>query len=288
MTNTEEQYLKVDGALSDWRQGDVAFPGMDFAYWANLGAPITETAKELAKEEKIPAGSFEPVIAFSEVVGFVVLTQTCDIVRESAGRPYIEMAPLVGVSNEELQSIRTQKRPRFAFIPRMASKNLVADLDRVMTLEKSVVATWDRIPGWGTDEEIRAFSEALARKRARFAFPDEFVARAGKLCDYFKKQYKRSEGSDGFCLRNIKEIRLRAAPSWDSNEVKITFWFIKDGNRLDSISDLSEIVDKWMILFDTAGKFKLEAALIVKLEDMKARDYLESDRLDFDHLSIPF
>ena len=38
------------------------------------------------------------------------------------------------------------------------------DLDRVMTVEKSIVADWKRTPGWELDQEVREFAMALARK----------------------------------------------------------------------------------------------------------------------------
>lgn len=52
-----------------------------------------------------------------------------------------------------------------------------------MTVEKAVVASWTRTDGCRTDEQRRAFATALSRKRARFAFPDDFVAAARQLQD---------------------------------------------------------------------------------------------------------
>lgn len=42
-----------------------------------------------------------------------------------------------------------------------------------MTVEKSIVAMWIRTPRYTHDADGRAFAQALARKRVRFAFPDE-------------------------------------------------------------------------------------------------------------------
>ena len=50
-----------------------------------------------------------------------------------------------------------------------------------MTVEKAIVAGWTRIPGWETDNDLRDFARALARKRSRYAFPDDFVAAARSL-----------------------------------------------------------------------------------------------------------
>nr|WP_294523765.1 hypothetical protein [uncultured Rhodopila sp.] len=170
----------VDAALAAWRQGDIVL-GEDlfFVQLADLARPITREAAETAKERGSDEATPDIGAVFSEVAGFVILTQTCDVVRESAERPYLDVAPLVPVSAERLEEVRALRRPASAFVPAAAPHKLVADLDRVMTVEKSVVATWLRTPGWTDDEEIRAFAEALARKAARFAFPDDFVEDCG-------------------------------------------------------------------------------------------------------------
>ena len=116
-----------------------------------------------------------------EVPGFIVVTQTCDIVRSRAERPFIELCPLVEVDADRLEEIKRCRRPAYAFVPQLSEKQLVADLDRVMTVVKDLVATWKRTPGWITDAEARAFALALSRKRARFAFPDDFSVLAKKL-----------------------------------------------------------------------------------------------------------
>jgi hypothetical protein len=68
-----------------------------------------------------------------------------------------------------------------SIVSTLRSRRLVADLDRTMTVEKAVVAKWPRTAGCRTDEDVRRFSMALARKRARLAFPDDFTACAQKL-----------------------------------------------------------------------------------------------------------
>jgi hypothetical protein len=79
----------VDSALSQWRQGDCALAEHWFAHRFAPEHPITPPARELA------AAGVD--LAESQVDGLVVLTQTCDIVRRCADRPYIEVAPLVEI-----------------------------------------------------------------------------------------------------------------------------------------------------------------------------------------------
>lgn len=167
----------------------------------------------------------------------------------------------------------------------MADKLLVADLDRVMTVEKAVVAEWERVPGCDTDEDIRRFALCLARKRARFAFPDDFTALAARLQRrLLEKHHKQSDEGRG--LRALREIRVRAAPYWDAPEVELLFWFIRDGDQ-PNFEGMSwdTLLEHWLRLFPEAERFTSIDGVVVTLEDLTARDYVESDPLDLDHLS---
>ena len=76
--------------------------------------------------------------------GVVILTQTCDIVRNCVKRPFIEAAPLVEVDEDNARQVERGYFPNYATIPALRSLRLVADLDRVLTFEKSIVANWVR------------------------------------------------------------------------------------------------------------------------------------------------
>ncbi len=229
------------------------------------------------------ANGVTPVL--EEVEGVVMLTQTCDIVRSCIDRPYVEIAPLVKLGGEIVEQIRRLKRPSFAYIPATARDGLVADLDRVMTVEKAVVASWARTPGWSADAESREFARALSRKRSRFAFPDDFVRAAARFRRRLTDKHDR-RSPEGKFLRALREIRVRAAPSWSADGVELVIWFIKDGNSDSTASDWSDQVERWMDLFDQSGRFRVEAAIACRLDDITARDYVESDVLDFDSLSV--
>jgi hypothetical protein len=280
-------YEGIDAVLAGWRQGDITLDaGLVFLHLADLARPITAEARETSRSlwPDGPPPHPDPGAVFAEAPGFVVLTQTCDIVRPSSQRPYLEIAPLVPVDTTVLEEVRRLRRPGFAYVPLAAPQRLVADLDRTMTIEKAVVVGWRRQPGWTTDEEARAFAEALARKRARFAFPDDFVAAIQKLQDRLAKRHNKSH-AEGAHLRALREIRVRAAPSWDDETVELTFWFIKDGDPVGYPLGWSSWIEEWAGLFDQTGRYRIEAAIAVRLQDITAQDYVESDRLDLDQLS---
>ena len=223
--------------------------------------------------------------AEASVRGFAVLTQTCDLVRPSGNRPFAEVSPLVEVNDQVLREIERGRRPNYGFVPGVADRRLVADLDRVMTVEKSVVAVWDRVEGCETEDDARRLSLALARKRARTAFPDDFVAFARRLTDRMSRKHDK-QSREGRALRSLREIRVRAAPSWDADAVELMFWFIlNDGEPAFHPQDWEHCLTALPQAQSTSGRFVGVDGVVLALDDLTARDYIESDPLDLDHLS---
>ncbi|MFM7559968.1 MAG: hypothetical protein ACKO5O_07930, partial [Cylindrospermopsis raciborskii] len=142
-----------------------------------------------------------------------------------------------------------------------------------------------RKSGCRNDEEIRTLGEALARKRARFAFPDEFNKFIENLQNRIKKKHDK-QSPEGGAFRTLREIRVRATPSWNGPDIQLMFWFIRDEDQIQ-FQELrwDQLCDSWLELIPPSGSFKSVNGLVVTLEDMTAKDYVESDRLDLDSLS---
>lgn len=271
------ELARIHEALQAWRQGDCVVSEQWFVFRTDIEQPLTPDG-ELAAQE-----GFDN--AESEVRGLMVLTQTCDVVRNASDRPYIEVCPLVEVDDFLVKEIQRGRRPNYAFVPALEAMCLVADLERVMTVEKSVMTGWERVEGCPTDTDARRLALALARKRARTAFPDDFVAFASPLMK--RMSSKHDKGSDeGSALRALRELRVRAAPSWSAEEVELTFWFIRhDGDATFEGQRWDALLEAWEKLIPATGRFKEVQALIQTLEDLTAREYVESDPLDLDHLT---
>ena len=287
MSLTGEEEQEINEALQVWRQGDLSLDaGLEFVHLADLRRPHSPASVQVAESVADDGEAIESdaTVVVDKVPGLVMRTQTCDVLRGCRNRPFVEVAPLIEVPELWVKEIRRLKRPAFAYVSTTASKRLVADLDRTMTVEKAVVAGWARTPGWRSDEELRNFALALARKRSRFAFPDDFVAAAGNLQSHLAGRHNR-QNEEGAHLRALREIRVRAAPSWEDREVQLTWWFIKDADPLGVQADWSTFVNNWLARFDRTGRFRPEPPIACRLEDMTARDYLESDHLDLDRLS---
>ncbi|MEL6605289.1 MAG: hypothetical protein AAFP20_18910 [Cyanobacteria bacterium J06614_10] len=281
MTESNDQQLSiesVDASLKEWRQGDFVLGEHWFAYRIDPQQPLTESPQFSESEGND--------LIEVETRGLVLVTQTCDIVRSCEARPYIQVAPLVEVEEDSLREIQRCRRPQYACVPEAIAYRLVADLDRVMTVEKTIVASWERQSGCSNDQENRAFAQALARKRVRFAFPDDFISWANKLQRRFREKHSKLS-PEGEALRGLREIRVRAAPSWRHSEVQLMFWFIREEEdvRFQAMG-WNELLNKWLDLIEPAGRYHEVHGQVTTLADITAKDYVESDPLDLDYLSI--
>lgn len=277
--SSDPNFEAIDTALSEWRQGDFALEERWFVHAADLSQPLTPAAGE---ERETGAAGLQAVM--SEVDGLVVVSQTCDVVRKSAERPFIEVCPVVSVPEEKLADIEKGRRPAHATFHALSKHGLAVDLDRVMTVEKGVVASWTRTPGCRDATESTAFARALARKRVRFAFPDDFTIAAGKLQERMKKKHDK-DSPEGRALRALREIRVSASPSWDAAKVQVDFWFIREPEQRHFEGESWDThLENWLALLESTGRFEFEGT-VVALEDMTAAEYVASAPLDLDHLS---
>jgi len=284
MATTEEIAL-INAAMENWRQGDFFLSeDLFFIHLADLTRPLTPEADEVASERSAAGDTLEVEGVASAVTGYVVITQTCDIVRDCKARSYVELSPLVEVKPSTVNETRLLRRPAFAFVPGASDKNLVADLDRIVTAEKSFLSDFYRTAGCKDDSERRAFADALARHRTRPAFPDDFNDCMGPVRDHLKKIHRGTD-AEGLLIQSVGEIRICASPNWDAEQISIVVWFILSPESASPSTDISPYINKWLALFGASKRYDLQA-VVCRLEDMKASDYVGSDRLDLDQLSV--
>src|SRR5690606_33805108 len=138
---------------------------------------------------------------------------------------------------------------------------------RGMTVEKPLVATWERVSGCKTDQEARDFAAALARKRARFAFPDDFNQLVNKLSKRLTEKHDK-QTHEGRALRSLREIRVSAQPSWDSNQVELMLWFVKnDGEEDFEGTSWAELLRVWLNLIPARGRFTQIYGQVTSLDE---------------------
>ena len=279
MSNGPE-YHDIQVALTPWQQGDCALGVSGFVY--RIDARHSVTAEIRSDTETTD-------VVEADVPGFVVLSQTCDIQRAVTQRPYVKVCALVQCPDGiDIEEIRKGFRPQFAYVPGVAERGLIADLDQVMTIEKPLLASWTRVVGCSNDSDLRVFASAVSRKFSRFAFPDDFVAALRKLTDLVRLKHGKPESDEGKALRELREIRVAAAPSWNAETVNLHFFFIRPEKHPQTLrQSWAHWTKKWLDLIPPSGRYVSVDGIAIPLSKMLADEYLASDRLDFDYLSPP-
>ena len=223
----------VDQAMKNWRQGDVAAV-RKFVHIADLRRPVTSASLQLSMSQQTSDISATRIT--TAVEGLVILTQTCDIRRASSSRPYIEVCPLVRVDPSIATAAAAGERPSYAALPTLGD-DAVADLDRVMTVEKGWLSFAALIPGWESDSEIRAFQAAVARRCQRFAFPDDFTKSADKLRERIISKHGKLTSPEGQLFSTVKQVRVKADPHWSASDIEVTLSFILPAGTLGDIPE---------------------------------------------------
>ena len=277
---------EVDRAVSEWRQGDVScHESIEFLHFADLDQPHSPPALKLfrqAGETKAQEFGIQPILD-KAIEGVAILTQTCDLIRSCRDRPYVEVAPLVKVPQQFAEEVRLGKRSGFAYVPCMEKNSLVADLDRIMTVEKAVLGRWSRIEGRMTAREAHDFRNAIGRIRSRFPFPDKFVEAMADITKHFRIKHSK-QTDEGDHLRALREIRVYAKPSWDAPDVDTIFWFIKDEGPTPCMWD--SFIEQWISKFRSSPGLRVGGCDVRALSEMTAQEYVESDSLELDTLTI--
>ena len=248
--------------MFDWRQGDYTLTPIDL--------PL------LAMEEG------EASVIFTSPPGVAVLTQSCDVVRSAIDKPYIQIAALSPAKPSEMAMIKAGQILRYGYLAPLEDHGLVVDFDVAATVDKETAQHWQREQGCRTDAEQRDFAKALARHRQRFAFPDEFNDVVKPVRRWLEG--KRSADSPyGRFVRAIREIRV-ICDNWDA-PTTLRFLLLIDENVPDGEQkDWDKAVETLQGKASPKATVRPSFALL-RYDDLSARDYVISDRLDLDGLS---
>ena len=284
----------IDTRLNDWNQGDVVLgTAIPFVYLADYRQPITDGSREVAAAEHAEGEAHVGMVAI-DVPGVVIISQSCDLVRSCAEQPFVKLAALQKVGSDFLDEVKRRRRPRFAFIPAIADHLLVANLDAVSTVEKSIIAAvdpLDRIRGCRTDAEVRELGFALSRNMERFAFPDDFTTSMRSIQARILEKHgttthdKKGKPTDeGALITALREFRVACLPSWSASDPALTFYLIFN-SRAEIPADRDEIARALFKRFKPSGPFKDFALRLIELSELSAEAYVSSEPLDLEHLS---
>ena len=270
MADDHDQKAETEAALSRWRQGDFTLIRCGF-----LAAIETE------ERETFEAGIDDVV------VGLAVASQTCDIVRMQADRRFVIMCPLVERDEKVATDIARGRRPSLFRIDG-APEHVFADISRMMSVDKNVLARWPREDGFSSEEDRNRFGAALERKFGRFAFPDEFENAVKNFRERVWSRHGRTGSDPGKVYRSLEQIRFAARPDWNIRPARITVIAIlhpRDRREVDRATVQKELEDQIAkIRLPYGMNWDDPKLLLVTLDDLTAREYLDSQRADFDFL----
>jgi hypothetical protein len=258
-------------ALAEWQQGDYTLSVQEFAAASSLNGSALE-------------------IDVEPVEGLVVISQTCDIVNFVPGREHVIVCPLVRISDKMIENVRTGRTPSAAILELSPAPTIVADLSRMMSISKAVLASLERRTGFNTDAGRGRFADSLQRKHGRFSFPDAFSNTViSELRGRILSAHNKNSSDHGKAYRSIQTVRVTAFPSWGSDSVTIHFHFVlepeskREASRKDIASTLSEHLRK----LEWPDGFIPDEPLynLVALEDMTAAEWTQSQPVDWDFVS---
>jgi hypothetical protein len=271
----------VDAALANWRQGDLLLSATVPAIrLASAARPLSAAAE--AEFEADPSANL--LVVPEQFPGLMIVSQTCDLVRASKDRPYAQICPLVAADEDLLETTKKGERPRFLHVSGLNGEALVADLEQVFTVEKTVLAELaaSHRPGAEGDAEVRRVGRAIANKFGRPALPEAFVGAVSRMRKEIVKKHDKASPLGAF-LKAALEIRVMAKPDWiATEEVEFLFVFERDGQIP---ADHDTHVDTLIGRFEKSDAYPRVEGRAVGLDRLTAATYRESDVLDLDNLS---
>ena len=257
--------------LGEWRQGDYSLNVGGFLY-----AEVS-TDGELFDAREVREG----------VLGLVVISQTCDIVRRTGGRCYVAVCPLIKLAPEEVKEVHKGRRPYLSVIENV-DDGVFADLRKLFSVDKDLLRQWTRCDGFSSETARARFSSALERKFGQFAFPDDFDAAFKSFKDRIWSRHDKTDSPPGKVYRSIQQIRFRVLPSWEAEDkiLAVIAVLLAAEAREVSIEVISkEIAEQLAKVELPAGYSWDEPQFIAQTADsLTATDILQSQRGDFDFL----
>lgn len=264
-----------DEPLLEWKQGDFAL---------NVGGFLF--ANTSASGEHFDAEEDE-----SNIVGLIVISQTCDIVRRTGGRHFVSVCALTKRPDTEVREVMSGRRPYFAVVEN-TGETVFADLRKVMSVSKDLVRTWERKEGFEAETGRVKFANSLERKFGQFAFPDDFDRAMHDFKQRVWKRHDKTNSLPGKVYRSLLQIRFKCEPDWDSQNKKIRVLAIlrepqlREATREEIAEELETSLSKVVLPEDYSWSNNDLKFILSTAKNLNAADFLGSRRADFDFLCV--
>lgn len=271
---------RVNAATLDWRQGDVPqLTVPPLAWFATPTMPLTSTSARMT------GNGFGAVVAEANHV--VIVTQTCDIVRDCREYAHITLAGVVTLAGNMAQEALRGRRPRFVALPDLGP-DCFADTSLLVSAEKTILLGVESISAVVSDVSRRRFAEGVGRAFERSALPDDLVLALNGLTQRIKQKHDK-DSKEGRALRLLEDIRIRGLPSWTADEIDVRVLFCPptqdEANDCMAPDEWDDMIEKWVGRAEPQGVIRSIEGDWLPFDQMTARDYLDTDCLDFEYLS---
>jgi hypothetical protein len=199
-----ERLQQVDRETPFWRQGDII---------STVGTGVGDPPLVPSPDDEFPH--------------WVLLTQTCDVVRAVAVKPRIQIAPLITVDARDIKRTQHGHRPNLIHIPG-GGENQFAAVDQIQTVSKTFLLGRRRTAGVATPDESRRLARFLGRYFSRFPFPDHVSMSLRALETVFRDKYDHPLSPQGQLLEKLEQLRAQPLDGeWtdQTSQVSLTFIF---------------------------------------------------------------
>lgn len=264
---TDEEFQ----ALGCWRQGD-------FTLQRTHVPLILET-----DDEGLDIGTIE-------TCGWVVITQTCDIVNYGKRKEYVSICPIIVAPPEVVKEVRAGVTPAFGKLDLAVAEDHVVDFGLTATVHKRALILLERRDGFQNDAARSIFQQSLERRFGRFAFPDWLSNGPLKQLRKRAREAHKSSGANGDIYKAIDEFRVRGNPDLESKDSVIGFLAVVDREKekkttRDAIrKELAAQANKFVWPDDFIKEDEFMA--IGTLDEFTGRDIKESYSVDLDFISL--
>lgn len=277
-----------------WQQGDVAtFRSM--SHIADLERPLTPAAGAAAARGVVGVRT-----VLDEVEAVVIVTQTCDVVRDADSHPYVEVSPLVRLQGHNGALGRAGRLTDYAHVPGIG-EDAFAYLAQVVSVEKAVFAGLSPRRGCRDEGELRRFGSHVARRHGRFAFPTDFVRAVEGLRKRIVDKHGKNS-AEGRAAEALWKIRATPDPNWAADQFSVRLDFIlppretalADGQQESAdaewpggltVQQWDEQVEAWLSRCVPNSTVQRVTGMPVRLDDVNPTTFYFGDELDLDHLS---
>lgn len=173
--------------------------------------------------------------------GVVILSQTCDVVRDPRHRPNVLVAPVLEApTKQQLSDARRGRAPLLLHLPDLdGSGEKVADLQYAASVPKSsVIGTvlLSRHTTADSSSDAAHLGARVGRTYSRFAFPDE----VHDLTDALSKKARETSGSSkpfGRVIDHLEDLRLKA-DQWHHPGRILTLYIVVPRKLLIHLDDV--------------------------------------------------